>query len=371
VNLPLGIAALIVLLVFMPSLRFAKPGTQIDYLGAGVLIAGLVPLLLAFSWGGSTYPWSSPQVVGLLIWSVLDLTVFILIEMRRDYAVVEPALFRVRIYSTSILITTLMGAAMFGGIFYIPLFVQGVLGSSATNSGVITTPLMMALVAGSILSGQLLSRFGRYKFLAVSGMVIMVAGTLLMLRLIVSSHYSDVLLAMIVMGFGLGLGLQLYTTVSQNAVTQSKIGQATSALIFFRQLGATVGLALMGSLLTARFRSHLAGGMSPELRRLIPAPVRQRFDNPQVLVSPAARAAMRNSFAHFGSRGLALYQELQQDIKVALANGLHDVFLGALILVVVALIGTLYLPEIPLRTAAGQESSEEEPAQPAVAVAGT
>jgi EmrB/QacA subfamily drug resistance transporter len=360
VNIPIGIAAFIVLLWLMPPLRFGKPDVEVDYLGAGMLIAALVPLMLAFTWAGSTYPWTSWQVIGLLVWSVLALAVFVFIEAREQQPIVEPGLFKNRIYSVSVAVSALIGAAMFGSIFFIPLFIQGVIGISATTSGTIMTPLMMTAIAGSVISGQLLSRWGRYRIIALTGLLLMIAGSALLLRLNVNSHYTDVLWPMLIIGAGMGFGMALYTVVVQNAVPPSKIGQVTSGLTFFRALGGTIGLALMGSFLTARFKVEIGKDLPATVRHAIPASALQRMDNPQALISPQSGAAMHQFFAHFGPSGLALYHELQLSIKRALAAAIHDVFLLGLAIAIVAAVLVLFLPEIPLRAHAQAPPIAEE-----------
>jgi len=371
VNLPVGIVALLVLTFLMPPLRFGKPGTKIDYLGAAVLISALVPMLLAFTWGGSTYAWSSPQVLGLLAWSAIALATFVLIELRTPQPIVEPRLFRNSIYAVSIITTSLIGATMFGSIFFIPLFVQSVIGSSATTSGTIVTPLMLTAITGSIASGFMVSRTGRYRYIAIAGLLIMDAGAFLLLRLTVNSTYSDVLLAMLVMGLGLGLGMQLYTVVTQNAVPQNKIGQVTSGLTLFRQLGATIGLAVMGSFMTSRFQRDMASDLPAAVRRVLPPAAIDKMDKPQVLISPPARAAMRHGFSRFGQNGVVLYNEMQHAIRLALAAAIHDVFLLGMIVAALATVAVLFLKEIPLRSAAGateEVTAELEPAQRVVSI---
>src|SRR5215469_12577641 len=208
VNLPIGIAALLVL--------------------------GTVPLLLGFTWAGSQYDWLSPQIIGLFAGALVALTAFVFYEARLErrggQPIIEPGLFKNSVFTVSTVVTMIFGMGLFGSIFFIPLFVQGVIGASATNSGLILTPLMLTSVAGSVVSGQLVSRLGKYKWIAVLGMLVSVAGTVLLVRLDVNATNNDVLLAMLVLGLGLGFGMALYTLIVQNALPQ-KIGQATSALV--------------------------------------------------------------------------------------------------------------------------------------------
>jgi MFS family permease len=186
-------------------------------------------------------------------------------------------LFKNSIFSVSTLVTMIFGMALFGGIFFIPLYVQGVVGSSATSSGLILTPLMLTSVVGSVVSGQLVSRLGRYKWIAILGMLVSVAGVLLLARLDVHSSNNDVLLAMLVLGLGLGIGMSLYTLIVQNALP-GKIGQSTAALTFFRQIGGTVALAIVGTIFTTSFLEQLgpqltAAGAPQNVATGIPAAI--------------------------------------------------------------------------------------------------
>src|SRR5947209_7983998 len=271
VNLPVGIAAMLVLIFLMPALRSTGKQVSIDYIGASLLILGTVPLLLGFSWAGSQYDWLSPQILGLFAVSLVASTAFIIYEARLErlggQPIIEPSLFKNSIFTVSTIITIIFGMGLFGSIFFIPLFVQGVIGTSATNSGLILTPLLFASIVGSIVSGQLVSRLGRYKWIAITGMLVAVAGTWLLARLDVNSTSNDVLLAMLVMGLGMGFGMSLYTLVVQNALPR-KIGQATSTLVFFRSIGGTIGLAAMGSIMNSAYLPAFQNALPTSIKLL-------------------------------------------------------------------------------------------------------
>ncbi|TMB90939.1 MAG: MFS transporter, partial [Chloroflexi bacterium] len=215
VNLPIGIIALLVLIFLMPSLRSKNTGKpSIDYIGAALLIAGTVPLLLGFTLAGSQYDWLSWQILSLFAGSIVFVTLFILfearLERRNEQPIINPSLFKNGIFSVSVIITMITSMGMFGSILFLPLYAQGVLGISATNSGLILTPLMGGLIFSSVVSGQLVSRFGKYKWLAFVGMAITIGGSLLLLRLDVNSTYTQLIMAMIVLGLGLGFSMSLY-----------------------------------------------------------------------------------------------------------------------------------------------------------------
>jgi EmrB/QacA subfamily drug resistance transporter len=368
VNIPIGIAALLVLIFLMPWLRSASRKVSIDYIGAALLVVGTVPALLGFTWAGSQYAWLSPQIIGLFAGALVALTTFVIYEARLQrlggQPIIEPGLFKNSIFTVSTIVTVIFGMSLFGSIFFIPLFVQGVVGTSATNSGLILTPLMLTSIVGSVLSGQLVSRLGKYKWIAITGMVISVVGSLLLLRLDVNATNNDVLIAMLVLGLGMGFGMALYTLIVQNALPQ-KIGQATSALVFFRSIGGTIGLAAMGSLMTSAYLPAFKSALSSSLGKLsIPAaalqPIQARFvalfSNPQILLSPDVLSKMRVASAAHGQQGLALFNIAIDAVKTGLTQGIHNVFVLSFCFMIVGLIAVLFLKEIPLR---GKRSGEE------------
>lgn len=361
VNLPVGLAAMLVLIFLMPTLRSAAKQVSIDYVGAALLVLGTVPLLLGFSWAGSQYDWLSPQILGLFVVSLVAIIAFIIYEARLErlggQPIIEPSLFKNSIFSVSTIITIIFGMGLFGSIFFIPLFVQGVIGTSATNSGLILTPLMLTSIVGSVASGQLVSRLGRYKWIAILGMLVSVAGSWMLVRLDVHSTNNDVLLAMLVMGLGMGLGMSLYTLVVQNALPR-KIGQATSTLVFFRSIGGTIALAAMGSIMNSAylpaFQSALSNGLSKQplpraAEQSIQAQFLKIFSNPQILLSPDALAQMHTAAAARGQQGLALLNVAIEAVKTGLAQGIHNVFLLSLALMIAGLIAVFFLKEVPLR----------------------
>jgi len=360
VNLPIGIAALLVLIFLMPTLRGKARDVSIDYVGAALLVLGTVPLLLGFTWAGSQYDWLSVQIIGLFGVALVALTSFIIyeawLERRGGQPIIEPSLFKNSIFSVSTLITTIFGMALFGSIFFIPLYVQGVVGSSATSSGLILTPLMLTSVAGSIVSGQLVSRLGRYKWIAILGMVVSAVGVVLLVRLNVHSTNNDVLLAMLVLGVGLGMGMSLYTLIVQNALP-TKIGQSTASLTFFRQIGGTIALAAMGSVMTAAYLPAFHGALPAAILHAVPAQYLATFNNPQILLSPDALAQIQAHATAMGPQAVAMLQQIIEAVKIGLTQGIHNVFVLSLGLMIIGLIATFFLKEIPLK--GGRLTKEE------------
>ena len=363
VNLPVGIAALLVLIFLMPPLRGKNTGkVSIDYLGAFFLIAGTVPLMLGFTWAGSQYAWLSWQIISLFVAAIVFLTVFILFEARLErrnaQPIIDPSLFKNRIFSVSVLITMITSMAMFGSILFLPLYAQGVLGISATDSGLILSPLLMGLVISSIISGQLVSRFGKYKWIAFVGMAI--GGSLLLQRLGVNSTATDLIIAMVVLGIGLGFSMSLYTVIVQNALPQ-KIGQATAGLIFFRSIGSTIAVAAMGSILTSTYVQGFHNALSAQVKAHVPAQVLSVFDNPNVLLSQNLRNQLLAKFSAFGPQGKVLYTQLMEAVKVGLTNGVHNVFVLSTVLMCVGFVAIFFLEEIPLRGGKSSAKSMQTP----------
>jgi EmrB/QacA subfamily drug resistance transporter len=358
VNLPIGLIALAVLIFLMPSLQKSGVKARIDYLGAALLILGSVPILLGLSLAGSQFALLSWQTLSLIGGGALVLTGFFFYEAyleRHDMQpIIDPSLFKNSTFSLSLIIGSITFMGMFGTISFLPLYAQGVLGISATNSGLILTPMMLALVASSIISGQLVSRIGTYKWAAITGMVLATIGAALLLRLNVQSSYLDMITAMIVLGLGLGFSMSLYTLIVQNALP-TKIGQATSTLTFFRQIGGTVSLAAMGSVLSSAYSPAFHNALSAQLKRIIPTQTVSFFNNPNVLLDANAQHSIAQKFTAFGAQGPALFNQLMEAVKVGLTQSIHDIFLLSLGLMMIALVAVFFLKEIPMR--GGQESS--------------
>lgn len=290
VNLPIGIVAMLVLIFLMPPLRPKNRNARIDYLGCALIALGTVPLLLGFTWAGSAYPWLSWQILGLIFGGVVVLSLFVgyeaALERRGGSSIIEPTLFKSSIFAVSALLTVFIAVGLYGCIAFIPLFVQGVIGTSATNSGVILMPLLLTAMVASILSGQLVSRYGTYKWLVIVSLAISVVGLLLLFRLDVHAGNSDVLIGMLVFGFGIGVGQSLYTLIVQNALP-TKMALATSSLSFFRLIGATVGIAVMGSLMTSTYPGAFQSALPAAVRQVVPPAARASFNDPNAILNHA------------------------------------------------------------------------------------
>src|SRR3954462_14830550 len=247
VNIPVGVVALIVIAITMPR---RAPQTQhaIDWLGAALLAAGTASLLMGLVWGGKQYAWTSWHVLGALAAAVVLLVAFALQERRAAEPIPPFQILRNPIVAGSVACMALVGMAMFGTISYVPLFVQGVIGTSATSSGVVLTPLMLGAVTTSLLTGQLVSRTGHYRWNAILGPVVLTAGMVLLWRMTVTTTNAEAARNMVVAGIGIGSMMQVFVLSVQNAVRRSNIGSATALTQFSRQMGATIGVTVMGAI---------------------------------------------------------------------------------------------------------------------------
>ena len=342
VSLPFGLLALVVVqrgFTMEPS----HQEHSIDYTGAALLSAGLSTGLLATVWGGTQYPWGSPEIVGMFAVSALLLVVFVVWERRAREPILPLELFRNRTFAASQVALFFIGAAMFGTILYVPLFVQGVLGESATSSGAILTPLMLALIGASVASGQLISRTGRYKAVLLTSPVVLAVGFWLLSRLDVHSTLHETTRDMIVVGLGLGLGTSTFVLVVQNAVPRSMMGVATASTQFFRTIGATIGVTVMGAMLTSNLHDELAGRLSPG-----------QLADVGGAASPGSLVA---------GRATSVPADVAAALRDALGAALEPVFALGVPLMLLALAATVFVERRELR-----RSVHEGPAEPARAL---
>jgi EmrB/QacA subfamily drug resistance transporter len=359
INLPLGALALSVLAFGMPYIRpSGKP--NVDYRGAVLLCASVTPMLLAFSWAGSRYEWLSPQIIGFLAWSVLGLVLFTRAELKTEEPLLPMHLFKLRVFTVSALVTLITGFAMMGSLFYIPLFVQGVIGSSATNSGLVTVPMMIAMAISSSIAGQVMSRLGRYRVLGVIGLSIMVVGMYILSQLDVNSSRRDVTMAMIVFGVGLGASMPLFMLSVQNAVEYRVMGIATSTMQFLRSVGGTMGVAIMFTVIQANYHEGLDANVPPVVQEQ--EQLSSALDDPQFLLNDEARQQVEGAFQQFGDQGDALFDATMTAVKTSLADGISQAFFIATFILAAAAVVGAFMKDVPLRRT--HALPEKEPAEP-------
>ncbi len=351
INLPLGIPLIVLFIFYFPQVKPEAVRHKLDILGVATLILCVVALMLGLSWGGVQYSWGSPQVAGFLVLSLVMTLLFIFIETKAEQPIVPLHLFKNRVLSSSLITVFFTGFAMFGGIIFVPLYAQGVLGQSATSTGTIMTPMMLGMVVGATLSGQALSRLGgHYRTQGLVGLGILVVGLFLISRMTAETSFPVALFNLVIMGFGLGTTFPTYTIAIQNSVSHRFMGVATSAAQFFRSVGGLLGLAVLGSVLTNRFSSNFMGSVSPEVERVLTTDrLNALARNPQELVNAEAQAGLRQVFADAGPQGVGLLEPLLETLRSSLSAAIADVFSISVVVIIIAIVATLFLKEVPLR----------------------
>jgi len=329
-GLPFGLVALTFIVKYL-HLPHERRKATIDIAGITTLTGAMVAILLATSLGGTSYPWGSGEVIGLYVAGALLLAAFIPIELRAQEPVLPLRLFRNSIFTFSNIASLGVAMGMFGAIFFIPVYAQGVLGVSATNSGAIIIPMSLSMVVMSIVVGLLITKTGRYKGFMVAGTLVMLAGFFLLTRMHYGSSQLDLTLAMIVVGLGLGSAMQTYVLVVQNSVAHRDLGVATAATQFFRSAGGTIGIAVLGTIMSSRLLTAIPEHLPPGAAKAMP---KGSVDASSVL-DPRALAK--------------LPPEIATAVREGLADALHQVFLFGVPMVLIAVVATLFIKVVSLR----------------------
>jgi EmrB/QacA subfamily drug resistance transporter len=345
INLPFAVLAIIGVVVTLPKVR-AEHRVKVDWLGSIILVIGLVPILFGFTWAGTKYAWNSPIELTLFIGGVIVLALFILWEHKAADPLLTPALFKNRIFSTSLILGILVGMTMFGSIMFLPVYVQGVLGLNAQGSGWVMTPMMISFIVGSIVSGQIMSRTGRYRVLAwISGAVIVV-GALLLNQMNVHTTWASVVLNMLVLGLGIGALMPLMNVAVQNAFPYSMMGTVNATQQFVFSLSGVVASPIFGSIFDKAFANKLSTTLPSSLKQF---EGKLAGLNLQSLLTPQAQQAISAQFSKFGAAGHQMYLQLMDSVKTSLTFGIHHLFELALIFAILCLVGTFFLPEVKLK----------------------
>ncbi len=325
VNLPLGVLALFVLGATLPAVA-QRVHHKVDYLGTALLAGGISAIVLATSLGGNSYAWGSPFIVGLGILGVLLLTAFPFAERSAAEPVLPLRLLANPVFSVTSAVGFVVGFALFGAVTYLPLFLQVVKGATPTGSGLQLVPLMGGLLVTSIVSGQIITRTGRYKPFPIAGTAVMAIGLYMLSTLDPTSSRSAIFLYMFVLGLGLGMVMQVLVLAVQNAVDYSDLGVATSGATLFRSIGGALGTAVLGAIFSNR--------LATELRS----------------VFPAGAAGHAGTGAQVSPKAIAhLPPTLRSGYLHAFTNSLSTVFLVACAFALVAFALSWFIRQLPLR----------------------
>ena len=395
VNLPIGIIALIALIIYLPTNISARTSTlrgwpairRIDFSGAALASAATILLLLGLTWGGQTYPWASWQVIGALVVAALLFATFLLVERFAAEPVLPLDLFKNQIFASASLLSLLTGAVLLALVYYLPLFLQGVLGVSATNSGEVITPMTVSLVIASASGGLLVARTGRYQWIAIVGAVLTCVGAFLFIHMDETTTLLQASGYMVVAGLGLGAFFAILTLAVQNAIPRTRMGVGTSAVRYMQQAGNTLGVAVVGTVVNNTIASDIVGRLPAGAQRLTPAGL-AAATNPQALVNQtyhdtviaqakhyAAQAAVAQAQAAGKIPGgpahdavvAAIAQQAQAQavqligqifaaLKQSLVVGIQHGFIAAFCIALLVLVVAFFLKDVPL-----SKSFREEP----------
>jgi EmrB/QacA subfamily drug resistance transporter len=329
VNLPVGVIALMVLSATLP------PGAQrrahrIDYAGAALLAVALTSITLTSELGGGTFAWTSPLVLGLAATAAITLVSFVATERRAPEPVLPLRLFGNRTFVCAAAAGAVVGFALFGSVTYMPLFLQNVIGSSPTRSGLELVPMMAGMLTTSIASGQMISRTGKYKRYPVAGTLISTVGLLILSRLSPDTQRSTIAMGMLILGLGFGMIMQVLIIAVQNAVNFGDIGVATSGATLFRLMGGSVGTAVLGVIFSARLENSLstAGQSLPGISSLTPQKI--------AAFEPHVREAFLGAFT----------------------SATNTIFVVAAGVAMVGFAVVCFLPELPLRATVAAHAGE-------------
>ncbi|MEU8173729.1 MDR family MFS transporter [Microbispora hainanensis] len=322
INLPIGLISLVVTSMAL-RIPFTRRSHRIDYLGAALIVAGVSCFLLYLDWAGGDIGWTAPGSLALLTGFVGFAALFVFVELRAAEPILPMRLFRNKIFSVGNGFSFLAGLAMFGGMIFLPVYLQAVQGMSPTVSGLALLPAVFGIFSTSITSGQIMSRTGRYKIFPILGGAVLLVAMWLLSTIKVDTPYWQVAVYAYLFGAGLGFTMQTIVTAIQNAVERADMGVATSSATFFRMMGAAIGTAIMGAVLTNRLTHYLTvefGGRMPP--------------------------------GHVDANNVQAIQQLPQPVKdhvlVAFTSAIDDVFLASLPFVALALVVAFFLKEIPL-----------------------
>ena len=320
VNLPIGIAALWFICSFMPPLKPVTQPKKFDFISAVLLITGLGPLVVALQLNKAVYGWTSPITLGLFAWSAVVLTLFVIRSLKNENPILNLGLFKNEVFRKGNGALFVLGGAFLGVIIFEPLFMVNVLGRTATQAGISLIPLSLGVVSASLLSGQMVSRFGHYKYWMLTGVCILLTGLFLLYTMPADVQYHQVLIYLGICGLGLGPTMPLYTLAIQNATDPRLVGQATSASQFFRQIGGAVVASVLGTIFTIVLAKHLPGQIS--------------------------EAAIHGASSEGGTVSAHTVSPI---MKTAFTDAIHQVYLCNIILAFIGLAITFFIPELPLR----------------------
>jgi EmrB/QacA subfamily drug resistance transporter len=326
INIPIGIAALIITSMAL-KLHHVRREAAVDYVGAATIVGSVTSLVLYLSWAGPDEGWVSAAGIWLLVSTVVLAALFVLVESRAKEPIIPLELFKHWTFTSNIIFAMIMGIGMFGGLIFLPIYLQAVKGLSATHSGLAILPLVVGIFTTSIGGGQIMARTGRYKWMPITGALVVGLALFAFSTLQVDTPYYKVALIMYAFGMGLGLTMQVVVTAVQNSVDRRNMGVATASVTFFRSMGGAIGTALLGAILNIRLKHHLS--------------------------EIVGAAQGHGAGAPINTNDVTAIQALPEPVKSwvleAFTRSMDDVFLVAVPFMAVAFVIALTMHEKPLR----------------------
>ncbi len=349
VTVPVGIIIILIFIFMFPHLEPAGERHKIDFPGVITMSLAIIPLMLALNWAGSIHKWGSPLIISLLIFTAIMIILFLHVETKAKEPIIPLQLFSNRVVGVSSAVVFLQGAAFFPVMMFVPLFFQGVLGASATESGGFMTPMMVGMAFGSFVGGQLLSRAGgHYRLQTTIGFMIACFGFIILGRMTPATTLFTASIYIFITGFGNGNIMPIHTLAVQNTVPYAVMGTATSLISLLRPLGGVFGMSIIGSVMNNRFTSLFFNNIPAQVKSVIPQEELMRIvDNPQVLVNPKAYSSLQHLFDGTGSQHVFLFDLLLKTLREALNSALTDSFIIFLFIMIFAMLINLFLKGIP------------------------
>jgi EmrB/QacA subfamily drug resistance transporter len=387
INIPVGILALAALLIYMPQ-NISKRSNQyrgwtafkrVDLLGALLASSATICLMLGLSWGSdATYAWSSPQIVGILVASGVLYVLFFIAERFASEPLLPLDLFRNQIFAADTVMALFMGMILLPLVIYLPLYLQGVLGESATNSGAVITPLTLSLTVGATISGIVIARLARYQAVAILGVLLLSIGVFLLSRMTITTGIIEAGGYMVITGLGMGMFFPVQTLAVQNAIPRSRMGVGTGAITYLRALGQTLGVAIVGTVVNNTIASDLPNHVPANAIQQLTPQGWKFATNPQALIDQNYRDNVVHTAQHIASQVasakatanipagpqhdavaqrvgaqaaqqvLNLLTQVFEGLKQSLVLAIQHGFLVVLIFCGCAFVAALFLKDIPL-----------------------
>lgn len=350
VNIPLGVCSLVLTSLWLPRTFLAEKATQsireklrrIDFIGALTIAGTIICLLLALTWGSELSSWNSPQILGLFVATVLLFLLFCYTESHVQDPILPFSIFKNQSFSAGALLSLLLGMVLFAIVVYLPLFMQAVQGQSPTSSGAVMTPLTFTVAILSILTGSIIAKIGRYKFIAIIGAVVLAAGVFLMTQMAPTTTSFEITRDVFLIGIGLGILMPLVNLATQNALPRQVLGVGTSAVTFLRSMGSTVATAVLGTIVNTGSSLEISNHL-PNAARHLPAAFLKAATDKQVLTS----TAYRQSIVQKGLAPTSLLDHLFEIVRQALASSIHQAFIITFYLSLLILVVAVFLRDIP------------------------